>query len=198
MIVLASSSPYRRELLARLGLPFRVFSPEIDETARADETPPMLAERLALEKALAGRAAPAAQADKAVVIGSDQVATLDGRTPIGKPGTHERALAQLRAASGRAMVFHTAVCVLDVQGRPHSRRVDTHVRFRVLDDESIERYLRLEKPYDCAGAAKSEGLGIRLLSALEGPDPTALIGLPLIALCSLLEEVGVDPLAPQD
>ncbi len=195
MILLASSSPYRRELLARLRLPFRTYSPDIDETPAQEEPPAALAARLAREKALAARHAPAADAAGLTIIGSDQVATLDGRECIGKPGEHERAVAQLRAASGRVMTFHTAVCVLPAQaGEPIVEVVDTRVRFRPLDDRLIEQYLRLERPYDCAGAAKSEGLGIRLIAAIEGSDPTALIGLPLIALCGMLAATGVEPL----
>ncbi|MEZ5661194.1 MAG: Maf family nucleotide pyrophosphatase [Burkholderiaceae bacterium] len=195
MIVLASGSPYRRELLTRLGLAFRVYSPDIDESPGPGEAPALLAERLAREKALAVQRSPQADAAGALIIGSDQVATLDGITPIGKPGNHERAVAQLRAASARTMVFHTAVCLLRADGKAATERVETRVRFRELEDSEIERYLRVERPYDCAGAAKSEGLGIRLLAAIEGPDPTALIGLPLIALCGLLIAAGADPLS---
>jgi septum formation protein len=126
------------------------------------------------------------------------VATLDGRTPIGKPGDHERAVRQLRAASGRDMLFFTAVCVMRTdQTDCRQTCVTTRVQFRTLDDDAIERYLRLETPYDCAGAAKSEGLGISLLRAIDSPDPTALVGLPLIAVCSLLEQAGLDVLAAQ-
>lgn len=192
MIVLASSSPYRRELLARLGLTFRIFAPSVDESPLASEPPSDLALRLAREKALAVRRNIAAQALEAVVIGSDQVATLDGRAPIGKPGTHERAREQLAAASGRTMTFHTAVCVLaSGDDTPLTACVDTRVRFRTLQPVTIERYLRAERPYDCAGAAKSEGLGISLLESIEGTDPTALIGLPLITLCDLLARAGI-------
>ena len=196
MIVLASSSQYRKELLARLRLSFRTFSPDIDETPLPGEPPAELAARLALGQARAVRLHPEADAASLAVIGSDQVATLDGLTCIGKPGNHERAVAQLRAASGRTMTFHTAVCLLRPNAEPAwTEVVQTRVRFRKLDDSLIERYLRLETPYDCAGAAKSEGLGIRLLAAIDGPDPTALIGLPLIALCGLLERAGIEPLA---
>ena len=199
MLVLASTSPYRRELLARLHLPFRTEDPAVDESPQSDEMPAEIAARLACAKALAVaarlREQPVDAADR-LVIGSDQVATIDGRTPIGKPGTHERAVAQLRAASGHSLDFHTALTVAPLTGGDTlTEVVTTHVRFRTLDDAEIERYLRAETPYDCAGAAKSEGLGITLLSAIDGPDPTALIGLPLIALCRLLTRTGYPPLA---
>jgi septum formation protein len=190
-LVLASTSRYRRELLARLHLPFDVHSPEVDETPRAGEAPAALAARLALAKA---RAVAAARRD-AVVIGSDQVADLDG-VPIGKPGTHERAVVQLRAMSGRSVVFRTAVAVVcEATGFADTALVPVTVTFRTLSDAEIERYLRLEQPYDCAGSAKAETLGIALLSAIESDDPTALIGLPLIQTCALLRRAGIDPLA---
>ena len=193
-LILASTSRYRRELLARLRLPFDVEAPQVDEAALAGETPAATAERLALAKAHAVAAGHAA----AVVIGSDQVAELDGRA-IGKPGTHERAFEQLRAMSGRSVVFHTAVAV--VRAEPaHARAavVPVTVEFRTLGDAEIERYLRLEQPYDCAGSAKAEALGIALLRAQRCDDPTALIGLPLIRTCELLREAGIDPLAAGD
>jgi septum formation protein len=189
-LVLGSTSRYRRELLRRLGVPFDVTSPDVDETPLPGETPAALAPRLALTKARA----VARQHPHAVVIGSDQIADLYGQ-PIGKPGDHERAVAQLRAMSGQALVFHTAVAVV----RPATgfeRVVDVPVRvtFRTLTDAEIETYLRAEQPYDCAGSAKSEGLGVTLLDAIESDDPTALIGLPLIRTCALLREAGWDPL----
>lgn len=183
-LILASTSRYRRELLQRFRVPFDVQSPEVDETAHAGETPSQLAERLALAKA----GAVAALHPQAWVIGSDQVADLDGR-PIGKPGSHAPAVAQLRAMSGREVVFHTAVAVV-APGFAKCERVAVAVRFRPLADSEIERYLRLEQPYDCAGSAKSEGLGITLLEAIDSPDPTALIGLPLIATAGLLRAAG--------
>lgn len=189
-LVLASTSRYRRELLARLRLPFEAVAPEVDETPHPGEAPADLATRLALAKA---RAVAERRAD-AVVIGSDQVADLDG-TPIGKPGTHERAVGQLRAMRGRMVVFQTAVAVLrPAAGFERVMLAPVRVRFRALDDEEIEHYLRLEQPYDCAGSAKSETLGIVLLDAIESDDPTALVGLPLIRTSALLREAGLDPL----
>lgn len=191
-LVLASTSRYRRELLARLRLPFEAVAPEVDETPHPGEAPADLATRLALAKA---RAVAERRAD-AVVIGSDQVADLDG-TPIGKPGTHERAVGQLRAMRGRMVVFQTAVAVLrPAAGFERVMLAPVRVRFRALDDEEIEHYLRLEQPYDCAGSAKSETLGIVLLDAIESDDPTALVGLPLIRTSALLREAGLDPLRP--
>ncbi len=184
-LILASTSRYRRDLLQRLRVPFDVLSPQVDETPLPGEAPALLAERLALAKARA----VAAQHPQAWVIGSDQVADLDGHA-IGKPGTHERAVAQLQAMSGRAVVFQTGVAVL-APGFERVLRVPVTVRFRRLDAAEIERYLRLEQPYDCAGSAKSEGLGILLLDAIESDDPTALIGLPLIATARLLREAGL-------
>jgi septum formation protein len=186
-LVLASTSAYRRELLGRLRLPFEVAAPGVDETPLPGETPAALARRLALEKARA----VAGRRPGALVIGSDQAATLDGATAIGKPGTHERAVAQLRAASGRTLVFHTGLCLWRPQAPPLLEVIDVRVTFRRLDDAEIERYLRAETPYDCAGSAKSEGLGITLLESLEGPDPTALVGLPLIRLAAMLRAAGV-------
>jgi len=190
-LILGSTSRYRRELLERLRLPFEVRSPEVDETPLAGETPAALALRLALAKARA----VAAHAPDAVVIGSDQVADLEG-TPVGKPGDHARAVAQLRSMRGKAVVFQTAVAVVHRQaGFEASVLVPVRVRFRDLSDNEIERYLRAEQPYDCAGSAKSEGLGIALLTAIESDDPTALIGLPLIRTAELLRQAGIDPLA---
>ena len=188
-LVLGSTSRYRRELLQRLGLPFTVAAPDADETPLPGETPHALALRLALAKAHA----VAAQHPDAVVIGSDQVADVDGQ-PIGKPGTHERAVAQLRAMSGREIVFQTAVAVVRADaGFERALLAPVRVRFRTLGDAEIERYLRLEQPYDCAGSAKSETLGIALLSAIDSDDPTALVGLPLIRTCELLRAAGLDP-----
>jgi septum formation protein len=188
-LILASTSPYRRELLSRLRLPFEAVAPEVDETALLAETPAALAERLALAKARA----VAARHPGAVVIGSDQVADLDGEA-IGKPGTHERAVEQLRRMSGRQVVFQTAVAVV-APGLAVIERAEVRVRFRALSDAAIEAYLRADKPYDCAGSAKVESLGVALLDAVESDDPTALIGLPLIRTCALLRRAGLDPLA---
>jgi septum formation protein len=189
-LILASTSRYRRELLARLRLPFEVAAPEVDETPLAGESPARLAERLALAKARS----VAAQHPSAVVIGSDQVADLDGAA-IGKPHTHERAVAQLRAMRGRSVVFQTAVAVVcGARGFVRSALVPVTVRFRALADAHIEHYLRTEQPYDCAGSAKVETLGIALLEAIESDDPSALVGLPLIRTCALLREAGIDPL----
>ena len=186
MLVLASTSAYRRELLARLRLPFEVAAPHVDETPRAGELPAQTALRLAQEKARA----VAARFAQALVIGSDQVAELEGER-LDKPGGHERARAQLQLLSGRAAVFHTAVALLNSgTGRMQVRVVATRVRFRQLGAAQIESYLLAEQPYDCAGAAKSEGLGIALIEAIQGDDPTALIGLPLIALTDMLTAEG--------
>ena len=190
-LVLASTSRYRRELLARLRLPFEVRAPEVDETPQPGETPAALSERLALAKA---RAVAAAH-PQAIVIGSDQVAELDGQ-PIGKPGHHEAAVEKLRAMRGRSVVFHTAVAVLRHDtGFEAVRRVPVTVRVRSLSEVEIETYLRLEQPYDCAGSAKCETLGITLLDAIESDDPTALVGLPLIVTSALLRAAGLDALA---
>ncbi len=189
-LILGSTSRYRRELLERLRLPFDVVAPDVDETPRTGEAPAALALRLAVAKARA----VAAQHPDAVVIGSDQVADLDGQ-PIGKPGAHERAVEQLRRMSGRRLVFQTAVAVVVARrGFEASELAAVHVRFRTLTDAQIERYLRLETPYDCAGSAKSETLGIALLDAIESDDPTALVGLPLIRTCRLLRLAGIEPL----
>ncbi len=191
-LILGSTSSYRRELLARLRLPFEVSSPEVDETPRPDETPRDLALRLALAKARA----VAARHPAAVVIGSDQVADLDGEA-LGKPGTHERAVAQLRRMRGHTVVFQTAVAVVcQDSGFEQAELAPVHVRFRQLTDAEIEFYLRAETPYDCAGSAKSEGLGIALLESIESDDPTALIGLPLIRTARLLQAAGLSLLTP--
>jgi septum formation protein len=189
-LILASTSRYRRELLQRLRVPFEVIAPQVDETALPGEAPRPQALRLALAKAHA----VAATRPRAVVIGSDQVADLDG-TAIGKPGNHETARAQLRRMSGREVVFHTAVAVVRRDhGYAQALLAPVRVRFRDLSDAHIEHYLRLEQPYDCAGSAKAETLGIALLDAIESDDPTALIGLPLIRTCKLLRGAGIDPL----
>ncbi len=192
VLILASTSRYRRELLMRLRLPFEVENPQVDEAPLPGEPPAALALRLARAKALA----VAKRRPDAVVIGSDQVADLEGR-PIGKPGTHERAVEQLRAMRGRTVVFQTAVAVVrHGTGFAEAALAPVTVRFRELSDAEIEHYLRTEQPYDCAGSAKSETLGIALLSSLESDDPTALVGLPLIRTCELLRRAGIDPLVP--
>ncbi len=191
-LILGSSSRYRRELLQRLRLPFSVEAPDLDESALPAEAPAALAQRLALAKAHA----VAARHPDAVVIGSDQVADLDGE-PIGKPGTHERAVAQLRRLRGRTVVFQTAVAVVcHATGYVGTALAPVTVRFRALTDAEIEHYLRTKEPYDCAGSAKCETLGIALLDAIDSDDPTALIGLPLIRTCALLRAAGIDPLQP--
>lgn len=186
-LVLGSTSRYRRELLERLNLPFEVAAPDVDETPLPGEAPRDLALRLALAKARA----VAQQHPGAVVIGSDQVADLAGE-PLGKPGQHERAVQQLRQMRGQTVVFQTAVAVVCADsGFEQVELAPVEVRFRALSDEEIERYLRAEQPYDCAGSAKSEGLGIALLDAIHSDDPTALIGLPLIRTCRMLRAAGL-------
>ena len=186
-LVLGSTSVYRRELLQRLRLPFTVAAPAVDETPLPGEPPAQLAQRLALAKAHA----VATLHPEAVVIGSDQVADLAGQ-PLGKPGDHARATAQLQRMRGHTVVFHTAVAVVcHASGFVQTDLAPVRVRFRELSDAEIERYLRSEQPYDCAGSAKSEGLGISLLEAIDSDDPTALIGLPLIRTCRLLRAAGL-------
>lgn len=186
-LVLASTSRYRRELLHRLVERFDVEAPEVDETPLAGEAPRSAAIRLSLAKARA----VACRRPDSLVIGSDQTATLDDVLIIGKPGDRAGAVDQLRRASGRTMTFHTALSlVCEANGFERSDVIDTRVRFRRLDDATIDAYLAREPAYDCAGSAKSEGLGIALLEAIEGPDPTALVGLPLIALTGMLREAG--------
>lgn len=186
-LILASTSPYRRELLERLGLPFEVANPQTDETPLPGEAPEATALRLSEAKA---RAVASAFPD-ALVIGSDQVAVMDGQV-FGKPGDHPRAVEQLRRLRGRTVNFYTGLCLLDtLSGRAQVRGIPTLVTFRDLSDGEIENYLRREQPYNCAGAAKSEGLGIALLARMQGDDPNALVGLPLIALCDLLRNAGV-------
>ena len=190
-LILGSTSRYRRALLERLRIPFTVVAPDVDETPLPGEAPAVLALRLALSKART----VAAQHPQAVVIGADQVADLDGE-PIGKPGSQERAVAQLRLLSGRSVVFQTALAVVcRATGFEVALLAPVRVRFRELGDAEIERYLRLEQPYDCAGSAKSETLGIALLASVESDDPTALVGLPLIRTAELLRQAGLDPLA---
>jgi len=182
-IVLASSSPFRRELLQRLGISFKTASPDTDETALKGETPEETALRLSEAKART----VALQHPEALIIGSDQVAYLDDMV-FGKPGNHENAVMQLQKMRGRTVNFFTGLCLLNAQtGKAHLRGVPTLVTFRDLTDDEIENYLRKEQPYNCAGSAKSEGLGIVLIAKMEGNDPSALIGLPLIALCDLLK-----------
>ena len=186
-LILGSTSPYRRELMLRLRLPFDVVSPDVDETPLAGEAPRALALRLALAKARA----VAAMHPNAVVIGSDQVADLDGE-PLGKPGTHARATAQLQRMRGKTVVFQTAVAVVCIEtGFSQMDLAEVNVKFRNLDDEEIECYLLAETPYDCAGSAKSEGLGIALLESIDSDDPTALVGLPLIRTCQMLRAAGM-------
>jgi septum formation protein len=185
-LILASSSRYRRALLERLRVPFDVEVPAVDETPLPGETPAATALRLAEAKARA----IAASARDALVIGSDQVATFDGQQ-IGKPGDHARALAQLQSMRGREVEFHSALCLYDARDAAVQRAdIVTRVRFRDLPDAELDAYLRAEEPYDVAGSAKSEGLGIALLEAIDSDDPTALVGLPLIALTTMLRRAG--------
>jgi septum formation protein len=186
-LILASSSIYRQQLLRRLNLPFTTASPDIDESPHAGETPPQTALRLAEQKARA----LAARFPDALIIGSDQVAVLHGQA-VGKPGNHANAVQQLSAASGAVMYFYTALCLLDsASGQAQLATTINEVKFRKLTPEQIERYLQAEKPYDCAGSAKSEGLGIALIEYIRGDDANALIGLPLIELTSMLMNAGV-------
>lgn len=186
-LILGSTSVYRRELLGRLNVPFSVESPHVDETPLPGERPADLAQRLALAKARA----VAERFPDCVVIGSDQVADLDGQ-PLGKPGTHERAVTQLRQMRGKTVVFQTAVAVVCLEtGFSQQALAPVRVQFRTLEDAEIENYLRLEQPYDCAGSAKSEGLGIVLLEAIDSDDPTALVGLPLIRTSRMLRAAGM-------
>jgi septum formation protein len=186
-VVLGSSSRYRRELLERLKIPFSVAVPDVDETPHPGETPRNLALRLALAKAHA----VAQRHPEAVVIGSDQVADLAGQ-PLGKPGEHARAVQQLRQMRGKTVIFQTALAVVCLStGFEQVDLAEVRVVFRDLSDEEIEAYLQAEKPYDCAGSAKSEGLGIALLESIDNDDPTALVGLPLIRTCRLLRQAGI-------
>jgi septum formation protein len=187
-LILASSSPYRKELLARLGLAFETVSPEVDESPLPEESPQDTALRLAQVKARK----IAETHPEALVIGCDQVATLDGMQ-LGKPGNHENATKQLRMMQGRTIIFHSALCLYNAQTLTMQAEVVPYeVEFRKLSDEQIERYLRTEQPYNCAGSAKSEGLGIALISSMHGSDPNALIGLPLIKLIAMLQNEKVD------
>ena len=187
-LLLASTSRYRRELLERLRLPFEVEPPQVDETAQPGEAPRALALRLAVEKARA----VALRHPAAVVIGSDQVAELNGAA-LGKPGNHDNAVRQLQQMQGRSITFHTAIAVrCEASGFAQSDVARVSVQVRALDDAAIERYLRAEQPYDCAGSAKSEGLGIALLDSIDSDDPTALIGLPLIRCCRMLRAAGFE------
>ncbi|MCB6184366.1 Maf family nucleotide pyrophosphatase [Leeia sp. TBRC 13508] len=189
-LVLASTSPYRKELLQRLQLPFVTASPDIDETPLENETAAETANRLAIEKAKA----VTDQFPNALIIGSDQVALLNGQQ-LGKPGTHERAVVQLRAMRGQTMIFHTALALLDSKtGKVWEKVVPYEIKMRDYSDELIETYLQIEKPYNCAGSAKTEGLGTILIEWMRGDDPSAIIGLPLIALTSMLNEAGLPPL----
>ena len=186
-LILGSTSPYRRELLARLRVPFEVAAPDVDETAQASETPEQLACRLAMAKARA----IATQFPACVVIGSDQVAELDGQA-LGKPGNHARATAQLQQMRGKTVIFQTAVAVVCLEtGFAQMDLAQVKVKFRALSDAEIEAYLQAETPYDCAGSAKSEGLGIALLESIDNDDPTALVGLPLIRTCRMIQAAGI-------
>jgi septum formation protein len=186
-LILGSTSRYRKELLTRLRIPFETASPDVNETPHSDESPKDLALRLALAKARA----VALKYPEAVVIGSDQVADLEG-TPLGKPGNHANAILQLQRMRGKTVIFQTALSVVCIAtGFERTDLAEVKVKFRDLSDAEIETYLRAEEPYDCAGSAKSEGLGIALLDAIDNDDPTALIGLPLIRTCQMLREAGV-------
>lgn len=187
-LILASSSVYRRQLLERLCLPFEVLAPDVDESPFPNEHPKQLALRLATAKAQA----IAAMHPDAIVIGSDQVAAL-GSQSLGKPGNHPQAVAQLKQLQGQTVVFHTALCVAQ-NTQFQTVNVETICRFRALSDEEIENYLAFEQPYDTAGSAKAESLGISLMQSMQSNDPTAIIGLPLIELARLLRERGVNPL----
>lgn len=190
-LILASGSAYRRELLSRLHLPFQAIAPDIDESALPHESPEQTALRLAEQKALA----IAKQYPESLIIGSDQVATLEGEQ-IGKPGSHDAALKQLQKMRGKKVIFHTALCLVDNRENHGKHRiqiqnVQTLVSFRDLGDAELDAYLRIEQPYDCAGSAKNEGLGISIIEKIVSEDPTALTGLPLIALTGMLRNAHV-------
>lgn len=190
-LILASGSAYRRELLSRLHLPFEAIAPDIDESALPHESPEQTALRLAQQKAHA----IAQKYPESIIIGSDQVATLEGEQ-IGKPGTHDAALKQLQKMRGKEVIFHTALCLLDnrkVQSghTVQLKNIQTLVHFRDLSDAELDAYLQIEQPYDCAGSAKNEGLGIVIIEKIVSEDPTALTGLPLITLTSMLRNIGV-------
>jgi len=189
-LVLGSSSPYRKALLEKLGLPFECFSPDIDESGKPGESPRQLVERLAIGKAReTGKACP-----EALIIGSDQVAVLEGKI-IGKPVNHEDAVNQLREASGKAVNLYTGLCLYNANTGNIQHSVESYsVIFRNLNEAQIEQYLKKDQPYNCAGSLKSETLGIAMLSKLEGEDPNTLIGLPLIRLVDMLLEEGIDPI----
>ena len=190
-LILGSSSIYRKELLERFGVPFQCLSPDIDETPHTGEAPDALVRRLSESKAQA----VAAQVVKAIVIGSDEVAILDGRI-LGKPGTHEGAVQQLRASSGKSVTFITVLCVLDTEsGERQIDCVSVEVGFKHLDDPTIEAYLQRDKPYACAGSIRAEGAGSAILRYIKTDDPSALIGLPLIRLSDMLHTLGFDVLA---
>lgn len=190
-LILASSSPYRREILAKLGLHFDCFSPDIDESAHKSETPTQLVERLSLEKAQA----IAKTHPNHLIIGSDQVAVLDDSV-MTKPHNHENAIKQLQASRGKKVIFLTSLCLLNSQTNKHQITLAPYsVEFLELTDQQIEHYLQKEQPYQCAGSFKSEGLGITLFKRFEGNDPNSLIGLPLIELVKMLRKEGVEPLA---
>ncbi|WP_114973164.1 Maf family nucleotide pyrophosphatase [Rhodoferax ferrireducens] len=189
-LILGSTSPYRRDLLARLRIPFDVVAPDVDETPQGTEAPKQLACRLAMAKARV----VAAQFPACVVIGSDQVADLDGQA-LGKPGDHARATAQLQQMRGKTVIFQTAVAVVCQEtGFAQMDLAQVKVKFRELSDAEIEAYLRAETPYDCAGSAKSEGLGIALLASIDNDDPTALVGLPLIRTSRMIQAAGIQVL----
>jgi len=191
-LVLASTSPFRRTLLERLGLPFETTAPNVDESRLENESPAALVTRLAEAKARG----VSAQFPDALIIGSDQVAVLDGQV-LGKPGNHENAVRQLQAASGRQVKFLTGLCLLNTQSQKyHVAMVPFSVQFRTLSEQQIERYLRQEEPYNCAGSFKSEGLGISLFEKMRGDDPNALIGLPMIELTTMLATEGMPVLGP--
>ena len=186
-LILGSTSRYRKELLSRLQIPFETAAPDVDETPHSNESPKDLARRLALAKARA----VALKNPEAIVIGSDQVADLEG-APLGKPGNHTNATLQLQRMRGKTVIFQTALSVVCIStGYERTDLAEVKVKFRNLSDAEIESYLRAEEPYDCAGSAKSEGLGIALLDSIENDDPTALIGLPLIRTCQMLREAGM-------
>lgn len=194
MLVLASTSPYRRQLLERLGIPFETCAPQVDETPLPNESPAQLVLRLSEMKARAGAATLGEITEKTLVIGSDQVADFSG-TPIGKPGSFEKARAQLKKLSGKTVVFRTGVALFNPAAqRCNSARIDVTTTYRQLSDEEIDAYLETAQPFNCAGAVRSEDLGIALFESIENDDPTALIGLPLIALSRLLRAEGVNPL----
>lgn len=190
-IILASSSIYRRTMLERLGLPFECISPNIDESRQANEAPEQLAKRLALSKAMA----IAKKHPDSLIIGSDQVACIDDQV-IGKPMNFENAKKQLQAQSGKTVIFHTALALVCPKHDPQVQNIPTTCRYRTLSDTEIDYYLKKEQPFDTAGSAKAESLGISLMQEMSSTDPTAIIGLPLIALCDMLRQCGINPTNP--